>query len=300
MTKLYVTPQKLLTMELGADFDSLDDFKLASLCAQATAWIDSYCSVPRAPQAHDFRGGTITAETHDWRYPEGAFDIGQRRIFVMHRPIKTVSQLRIFVSKQPIYQEIQTEHLVINSTTGSIDIVALALMPSGLFNALIVPNVGLFTPMLEINYTYGREYMVGSEVLYPTDGQTYRAENQWWLDDPAPAISVNNEEVTEGFGIDFDEGVVVFEDDLGSNDVVTATYIHRLPNEIMQAAGHIAAYLRSGASIRAKGLGRLSSIQVETVRLTKAPPVHTEDLDLVVPEAAMLLEGYKMDGLVVR
>lgn len=300
MAKLYVTPEKLLTMELGADFDTLDTFKLASLCAQATAIVDSYCAVPRLPQVHDFRGGTITGETHDWRSPDGPFDIGQRRIYVMHTPVRTISQLRIFVSKQPIYQEIDTDHLIIGQTTGAIDIVALALMPSGLFNSLLIPNLGILAPQLEVNYTYGREMYVEGEELYPTDGQTFRAENQWWFDDPAPAVYVNGEEVTEDFGIDFSEGTVVFESDLGANDIVTADYTHKLPNEIMQASGHIAAFLRSGSNIRTKGLERLSSIQVETVRITRAAPVHTEDLDLLIPEAASLLAGYKADGLVVR
>lgn len=304
MAKLYVTPQKLLTMELGADFGTLDDFKLASLCAQATAAVDSYCAVPRLPQAHDFRGGSIVGETHDWRYPEGPFDIGQRRIFVMHKPVKAVSQLRIYVSKQPIYQEINTEHLIIGQTTGSIDIVALALMPSGLFNALIVPNVGLFVPQLEINYTYGYQFEVEGEMLYPTDGQTFRAENQWWVDGTAPSIYVNAEEVTEGFGIDFDEGVVVFEDPLGANDVVTADYIHSLPNEIMQATGLVAAFLRENSELRSQGFDRLSSIQVAEVKITRAPALKIDNVDQLIPElipeAAMLLSGYKGDGLVVR
>jgi hypothetical protein len=304
VAKLYITPQKLLTMELGADFDELEDVRLHSLCAQATSWIDSYCAVPRAPQVHDFRGGSITTEQHQWRYPASPFDIGQRRVFVYHRPLLTVSQLRIYVSKQPLFLEIAPDHLVINHSAGYADIVALALTPSGIFNALVVPNVGLFVPQVEINYTYGQTFPVAGEYLYPTDGWTFRAENQWWVTDPAPVVYVDSVEQTTGFTINSDEGTVVFDAQQTAETIVTADYTHRLANEIMQAAGHIAAYLRGGSKMRQRGMDRLESLRVAEVTITRQRPQRGVDagasLEQYVPEAAMLLAGWKQDGLVVR
>lgn len=296
----YITPGKLLTMELGSDFDALDDVKLESLCAQASALVDAYCLVPRLPQSHDLKGGVVSKEIHEWRYPANAFDIGQRRMYVMHRPLISVSSLKIFVSRQPIYIEIAPENLVINPTGGYADIVALALTPSGLFNALVVPNVGIFTPITEMDYTYGWDLSIVGDLLFETDAKTFRAENQFWKTDPAPVIYLNGTEQTTGFTIDYTEGTVEFDDMLTASDVVTADYSYRLPNNVMQAAGHICAFLRSGARMRAKGLDRLSSIAVAEVKLTRAPSVKVEDIDEYIPEAAMLLADFRYDGLVVR
>lgn len=298
MAKLYITPQKLLTMELGADFDTLDDVKLASLCSQATTLVDAYCAVPRLPQVHDFRGGTVTEEVHEWRYPESPFDLGQRRMFLMHRPITAINQFRIYVSAQPIFEEIAPVNLVINPTAGYFDIVALALMPSGLFNALIVPNVGLFSPISKTSYSYGWDFEITGEVLYATDASTFRAENQFWQADPV--IYKDNVEVTSGITLDLEEGTVTFDTALSASEVVTADYHHRLPNDIMQGAAQLAAFLRAGANIRSKGLERLSSIAVAEVKITRAPSVRVEDIDELIPEAAMFLSGYRYDGLVVR
>lgn len=297
----YLSGQRLLALNdaMGSDLDSLDDVALESLCAQASAIVDSYCLVPRAPQMHDLKGGTITAEVHEWRYPSSAFDIGQRRVYVMHRPLTAISQLRIYVSRQPIYLEIAPEHLVINPSSGYADIVALALTTSGLFNALIVPNVGALSPIVEINYTYGSTFGVIGEVLLETDALTFRAENQFWTADD-PVVYKNGTIVTTGITLDRTEGTVTFTDPLTASDVITADYIHRLPNSVMHATAYIAAFLRSGAKNRKRGMERLGSIAVAEVKITRAPAVSIENIDELVPEAAMLLADYRSDGLVVR
>lgn len=299
MAKLYITPQKLLTMELGSDFDQLEPVKLASLCAQATSWIDSYCAVP---MGHDFRGGTITGEQHSWRSPSSPFDIGQRRVFLFHRPVISVEQFRIYVSKQPIYLEIAPENLVIYHEGGYFDIVALALTPSGVFNALVVPNVGLFVPQDETNYTYGRRFVVEGEVLEATDAYTFRAENQWWQ--PDPVVYKDGAIQSSGFTVDRDEGTVRFDSPLNMSEVVTADYVYSLDNRIMQAAGHIAAYLRGGSKMRERGMDRIETLRVAEISITRQTPVRGVDagasLEQYVPEAAMLLAGFKQDGLSVR
>jgi len=301
MAKLYITPQKLLTMELGADFDGLDDFKLTSLCAQATSWIDSYCAVP---MGHDFRGGTVTGEQHQWRYPSSPFDVGQRRVFLYQRPVISIEQFRIYVSKQPIYLEIAPENLVIYHEGGYFDIVALALAPSGVFNALVVPNVGLFTPQDETNYTYGRRFAILGEELLTTDAYTVRAENQWWVASPAPVVYKNGTPQTTGFTVDRNEGTVRFDTALAMSDAVTADYTHTLDNRILQAAGHIVAYLRGGSKMRERGMDRIGTLKVAEVSITRQTPVRGVDLGeslaQYIPEAAMLLAGFKQDGLVVR
>ena len=76
----YLTPQRFREMAFGIDISELDDTELAALIAQATSVVNSYCNVPRIPQMHDFRGGTITGEQHQWRYPVTPFEIGPSRI----------------------------------------------------------------------------------------------------------------------------------------------------------------------------------------------------------------------------
>ena len=56
----YITPQRFREMGFGIDISELDDTELLSLCRQASAVVDAYCNVPRIPQKHDFRGGTMS------------------------------------------------------------------------------------------------------------------------------------------------------------------------------------------------------------------------------------------------
>lgn len=296
----YITGQKLLTMGLQADLEDLDEVELESLCAQASMLVDAYCSVPRLPAMHDFKGGTIVDETHDWQYPISPFDLGQRRVYTFHRPLVSVDYLRIYVSNQPLYLEVQPAHLVINPTASYMEIISLALTTSGLFNALIVPNVGLLAPIVKVGYSYGYSLAVTGDMLYETDGMTFRATNQFWKASPAPVIHKNGSIITTGFTIDRTEGVVVFDDLLTADDIVTADYTHSLPSDIMYGTAYVASFLRSGARLRQRGLGRVGSVRVAEVSISGVPSVSVDEIDQLMPEAAMYLAGYRYDHLVVR
>lgn len=305
----YVTPQRFREMPLGVDIASLDDAELMSLLSQGTTVVNAYCNVPRIPQAHDFRGGTITGEEHAWRYPTTPFEVGQRRFYPWHWPIVSVEQFRIYVTNTQ-YVEIAPTELLINNSERYLEVVSLALTSSGLFNALIVPNVGLATPVARVNYTYGWDYTVVDEELTCSDGQTWRAVNQFWFDDAerAPIIKKNGAVETTGYTVDYVEGTVVFDDNLTATDRVSASYHHRLPPEIQGGTGYVAAHLYGEAEIHARGMAHLSRLTVAEVTMERRPNMYRgaqtagliEEFDQLVPEAALLLSGFRADHITVR
>jgi len=303
---MYLTPARFREMGLGIDTSELDDSELLSLINQATAVVNAYCNVPRIPQAHDFRGGTITGEQHTWRYPVSSLDIGQRREYLFHWPILAITNFRIYVTNTQ-YIEIAPTELMINNTERYFEVVSLAITSFGLFNALIVPNVYLASPISKTTYTYGWDLTSTDEYLSCTDGQTWRAQNQFWFTDTGrePVIKKNGTTQTTGFTVDPIEGTVVFDTNLLASDIVTATYHHKLPSEIQFGTGHIVAYLHGDAELHARGMAHLTKLRVAEVEMEKdirraAPQGLIQNLNALVPEAALLLGGYAADNLTVR
>jgi len=307
---MYLTPARFREMGLGIDTSELDDSELLSLINQATSVVNAYCNVPRVPQMHDFRGGTITNETHTWRYPVNSLDIGQRREYLFHWPILAISSFRIYVTNTQ-YIEIAPTELMINNTERYFEIVSLAITSFGLFNALIVPNVYLASPLAKTSYTYGWDFEVTDEYLSCTDGQTWRAQNQFWFTDEAraPVIKKNGATVSNTpvvqYAVNATEGTVVFTENLLASDVVTASYHHKLPTDIQYGTGHIVAYLHGDAELHARGMAHLTKLRVAEVEMEKdlrrgASQSLIQNLNSLVPEAALLLGGYAADHLTVR
>jgi len=303
---MYLTPARFREMGFGIDTSELDNTELLSLVNQATTVVNAYCNVPRIPQMHDFRGGTITNETHTWRYPVNSLDIGQRREYLFHWPILAISNFRIYVTNTQ-YIEIAPTELMINNTERYFEIVSLAITSFGLFNALIVPNVYLASPLAKTSYTYGWDFEVADESLSCTDGQTWRAQNQFWFTDTGrePVIKKNGAVVTTGFTVDAAEGTVVFTDNLLATDTVSATYHHKLPTDIQYGTAHIVAYLHGQSELQARGMAHLTKLRVAEVEMEKdlrrgGAKGLVENLNMLVPEAALLLGGYAADHLTVR
>lgn len=302
----YLTPQRFREMGFGIDISELDDTELAALIAQATAVVNSYCNVPRMPQMHDFRGGVITGEQHVWRVPYGPFEMGQRKYYPFHWPILEVLDFKIKVTNTQ-WVSIAPEHVIINNSARYWEVVSLALTGVGLFNALIIPNVGLADPIGESSYRYGWDFTVEDEDLTCSDGQTWRAQNQYWFTDDArkPVVKKNGVVVDSGFTVDATEGTVVFDQNLLATDTVTATYHHRLPSDIQFGTGHIVAHLHGEAELHARGMAHLTRLRVAEVDMEKdlrrsVPKSLVDNLDTLVPEAALLLGAYRNDHITVR
>ena len=311
---MYVTPDKFRTMRTGNDLDLLQDVEIAEVLDEASAVIDGYCSIPTIPQRHDFRGGSIVGEDHQWRIPRGINELGSRRAYPFHFPIKIaidgngnplpqINSFKIYVTNTQ-YVDIAPSDLFVQNSERYVEVVSLAITSSGLFNALIIPNVGLATPTVRMDYDYG--YLFGSDAderLYPTDALTYRARNQWWDSSVVPVVKQNGSAVSSSnYDVDYNEGTITFHtaiapDEAGTPDKITCTYSYRLPSEIMRATGLIAAYLLGDADLTAKGMAGLQTISFpDGARLQRARSYGTivvDDLDAQVPLAATLLAGYK-------
>ena len=290
---MYLTPARFRTLGTGIDLTGVTDATLAATCERASAMIDSACAVPFLPVKHDFRGGTITGEQHKWRIPDNTFDLGQRRYYPFHDPLTSVQQFRIYVTNTQ-YVEIQPSDMFINRSEGYVEVVSLALTSVGLFNALIIPNVGLATPTARMNYTYGYDFPVTGEWLTNPSGdlKTYQGVNQWWDATIAATVYKNGTAITSGFTLDYDEGTVTFTSALISSDVVRADYTYKLPTGIFQATALTVAAELGEDELRGKGMTKLASLEIAEVQLRRTMGrmgAVAPSLSETVPPSAMTL-----------
>ncbi len=278
---LYVTPEKFRVAGTGIDLDGIEDVELVSILSRASAAVNSYCAAPQLPQAHDFRGGTIAGERHEWSlYSE------RRRYYPWHSPLKEISAFRINVSEDA-YVDINPDQMFTNLSGGYTEVVAMAL-GIGIFP--VVANLSLNTPVAQMDYTYGYEFPVIGETLYETDGNTFRAQNQWWTGDVE--VRVDGVALDPGdYTVDADEGTVFITDDLSAGQVVKADYTYTLPQNIAEATIVTARDALEQRSLTAKGLGGLLEVQVAEVRLRRPTPTATlmRDDNLRIPEDAKVL-----------
>jgi hypothetical protein len=306
--KPYLTPAKFRTMGYGVDLSDVTDATLATQCQRAHSMVEAHCLVPRLPngQNHDFRGGSIVGEQHTWRYPASAVDIGQRKAWPFNWPILAMEKFIIKVTNTQ-YVEIDPSELFVNQTQKYVEVVSLAITSHGLFNALVVPNIGLATPVVVLDYTYGRQFDETDEVLYFSDGKTWRAAHQWWKTDPAPVVKKDGTilTLTDDYTIDADEGTVILDEDANDDNVITVSYSHTLPSEIRDAMGEIMAHLHATAEAHERGIAHLRKVTVEEVSLERQrapmnPGNVPADLNVLVPSAAALLASYRFDNITVR
>jgi hypothetical protein len=291
---MYVTPERLATMGLGVDLADLDDVAIRSAVYRASALVDAYCNVPLLPQKHDFRGGTATAEMHEWPIDMYAVSMTPFRFWPWHQPVRTVTAFRIF-STPTIYTEIDAGEVFINNSAGFIEASSLKLTQYGVFGGgVITALVGLWNPQVVVSYTYGYQFPVVAEILGPTDALQFRAQNQWWDSAVTPEIKVNGAVVSSGYTIDYDEGTVLFAAAQVADAIVTASYTHKLPWEIAYATAIIAADDLGEASLRGKGMTGIDSIEVGEISLRRTRRGGTAAT--IIPEmsveAQSLLAGF--------
>lgn len=292
---LYLTPERYRTMGFGPDLSIYDDIELSSILWSASARANAYCAAPRLPQEHDFRGGTIVGEQHSWSLGSDLIT-GQRRFYAWHQPVIDVSRLRIKVTNSQ-YVDVDASGLFINNSEGYIEVVMLAVTTVGVFGSGLLPNVGLASPVGEADYTYGWSLASMGETLYESDGQTYRAQNQWWHTTPAPVIYKNGAVQSSGFTIDYDEGTVTFNTPLTATDSVKADYYHRMHHDIASAIGYIATHMIGESALARKGLVGVGSLRVAEVQISRAMPTAGRDSDAIPDEAVDLLEPFRFRSI---
>lgn len=295
---MYVTPEKYRTMGFGIDLDGVEDFELASILNRASAIAEGYCTVPRLPKPHSFLGGVITTdhpEQHRWRLPENSFDIGSRRVYPYHWPIKSIEMFKVKATNSQ-YVTIAPSELFINNTERYIEVISLAFLGVGLYGA-IIPSIGLMRPVAEIAYTYGYDLTATDERIYATDARTYRAQNQYW-DATTVAVRKSGTLVPSGYTVDRTEGAIVFDSSIPATDYIDVDYGYRLPSELRDAIGLIAVHLLGEREQQARGMTgvkRLKVAEVEIENMDEGGPgkLTAENIAYIEPEAAWLLDGFK-------
>ena len=290
---LCLTPEKYRTMGFGIDLEGVEDIELASILARAQSIAEGYCAVPMLPKPHSFLGGVIPVESpeqHFWRLPESDFDMGSRRVYPYHWPIKSVEQFRIKMTNTQ-YVSIGPSELFINNSERYIEVISLAFTGVGLFGA-ILPTLGLMRPVSETAYTYGYEFEMVGERIYATDARTYRAQNQHWIADTV-TVRVDGAVVTTGFALDLVEGTVIFDTSPGLVSV-EVDYSYKLPFQIRDGISLIATHLLGEREQQARGMTGVKTLKVGEVTVTNADDkVTSENLAYIEPEAAWLLDGFK-------
>lgn len=303
---MYVTPELFRVMHSGSDLSEFDgkDAELAQILSRASNVADAYCTVPMRPQRHSFLGGSIRGEQQRWRIAQTPFESAQRRIYPYHTPIKRISSFRIYVTQPDPdvadgqYVLVDPKDIMTNRIEDYFEVVSSAMTSTGLFNALIVPAIYLANPIATMDYTYGYDFEVSGEPVYPTDGLTYRSLNNWWTDDAVTVYESGAEVDASEYTVDRTEGTVTFQSPPAIGASVTVDYHHRLPEAIRDAVGMIASYEIEEAALTAKGMSRLNSIKIAEVSLEKTTPREQAGSDVKswlaksVPRATTLLDDF--------
>lgn len=272
------------------------DIETANVLQEASAIVDAYCNVPRG---FSFFGGSVTAEEHRWRYPQTNMDQGQRRIYPLRKPIRSVTGLSIVVSAGAA-AAIDPSTLVINVIENWVEVTSLSLASSsGLFGVTgwVVPIGGLANPIAQLSYTYGLAFIENDRNLLLTveSGKTYQLPHGSLTSDPvivkANGLAIDTDD--NPFTVDTENGWITFTGTVPSGRL-TADYVHLLPREIPLATGLIASKLLGDASLREKGLQGLASVKANEITLSRGRSVPAGlDLEASIPEAALLLGGFR-------
>lgn len=217
--------------------------------------------------------------------------LGSRRVYLTHRPIKDVTSFVVkFTTSYQV--TINPADLYINHLEGWAEVVSLAAVVSGLYPVGL--NFGLYTPVAEVDYTYGFNFSEEEEELYLVDGNTYQGIRGFW--DSNPVIKIDGTVQTSGFDVDLEDGQVTFTSPQSADSDITATYTYTLPDAIPEATGIIATHLLAERELAAKGMAALNSIKVAEIALQRTRSRSANDAqtqDTIPPEAANLLDPFR-------
>jgi len=285
----YLTPQRYRSMGLGTE--EQDDTVLRSHINRASLAVDRFCNIPMVPSRYSFRGGTVVDEDHDFYMGDGVSTPQQRVFWPFSKPIKSVQSLRIYVTNSQ-YVNFEPSELFVRKD--SIEVVSMTMTAVGLFGQYSIPILGLTVPTARISYTYGHDFTATEEFVEPTDGQLYRAQNQFWNDTDV-VVKVDGVVTTTGFTIDRTEGTVRFDENQPADTVISVSYGYSLPNEVSQATGITVARYIGDSELIAKGMSGVQALRVGEISIERFNPRASAgkqtDLHDLPNEAKQLLDG---------
>ena len=261
----YLTAQGFRAIGLGVDLSSTLDSALEQHIASASALVNVACA---APLDHDFRGGTVVDEPHEW-------DLGNKyrpasnRVYPFHHPIVSVDELKIEMSNSPSVT-LDATKLYVEPVQGYIEPISLVVTTIGIIPISAIPLIGLRKPVAKVSYDYGWTFTVTDERLSATGSKVYRAINQFWSAADVE-VKLNGTVVDpDDYTVDRVEGTITFDDLQDAASQVTVSYVHTLPTAIAQATAIIASDLIGYTNINASGLSGLSGIRVEEIELRQS------------------------------
>lgn len=290
---LYLTPGQFRAMNLGVDLTGFSDVQIASYLSRATEAVNEHCGVPSIPVPHDFRGGTITGETHTW--PVDPYRVTpQRRLFPYHKPVRNIISMRIYATATQ-YITFDAAELYYEASEGWVEPASANLTSYGLFGSAVLPFVGLSEPHATLDYSYGRRFSI-AEQIYPDAivANAWRATVGFWSSD-AVTVTVNGVLRTTAYTINRTEGTILFTSPFpAGSDTVEVTATGTLLPRIAIATGITAADRIGQRNLLAAGFpAGVRSFRVAEVAVEKdmprrlaagqAPP------DTLPPEAADLI-----------
>jgi hypothetical protein len=269
----YLTPRRYHSMGQGVDLTGIEDQDLAAQLQIASGLANQYCNVDLE---HDFRGGSVTEEDHDWKlgnymWPASGF------LWPKHKPLTTLTQLRIYVTNTQ-YLEIDPARVHYHVAENKLEPL-FAEASIGVWAAAQIPIAGFRTPQAHLDYDYGYRFTVIDEQMFSDGAKRWRAQNQFWDSTVEPVVKVNNSVIdTADLTYNYNEGTVDIDDDaLTALDIsaaevngVTASYTYKLPTNIANATALITTSLLSSRAITEKGLQGLSGIKVEEVEIRQS------------------------------
>ena len=295
----YLGLERFKAQAHGLDLSPFTDFQLEGALADAAAIVDSYCNVPLLPTPHSFLGGVAIGEEHKWKFPMSSNDRGTRRVYPKHWPIKELQKFEIIVGMNSAGM-LPSNALVINNAERWIELTALTISSnSGLFGLLgwVVPIGGLQIPVAKIDYTYGWDLPVVSERArrVAEGSKTFQLGHGFLTDAPVEVKAAATTLLEhDDYELDREEGRLTLVND--THEDVRVSYVHKLPREIPQANGLVAAALLGDARLRAKGMEGLSALKVNEITLQRPRKVANDEPNFIddnCPAAAALLAGFR-------
>lgn len=260
-----MTPKRFRTLGTGIALPDTDAALLPVL-AISSQMVNAYCS---APTDHDFRGGSVTDEQHEWEVGND-WARGTTRVYPYHRPLRSASRLRIDLTNTQYVTLSDPNTLYVNKAEGWIEPVAVALTTAGMFGWALLPGIGLRTPTAKIDYVYGWSLSATNETLASISGGTLQAMSQFWDSDVTPVIKKDGLELSSSqYSIDYDEGIVTVSN-YTAESVYTASYTHPLPLAIARATALIATDVLAQASNATKGLIGIQQLTVEEISIRQS------------------------------
>jgi hypothetical protein len=265
--------------------------QLRSALIRAQNQVSRYCNVPKVPQAFDWRGGTMTDETHQWKIVSPlAYGPGARRVYTNVSPIKSVSALVLDLGKTYIVSLNPANDVYINSLESYVEVVAINPTIVGMYPLSI--NLGLYNPVAKITYDYGWTFDVAGDVLEAESPTVYTGAFGNWNQSPPVVVYLNGVEQGSGYTVNFDDGTVTFDTAPGVGVEVTADYSYSCPSEVVDAIGYATTADLTRARMNQRGLAGLTSLKVAEITLTQMTPQVTRNGVTIPYESAALLDSF--------